>query len=240
MSLTSEQSWNGKTWQDMPGADTDNKKMNFALFRRGLLEVEENEDGKPEIKGQRQAWTQGNAARRSLAARHAAAELRKDQQWSLAPTQEVQEPNHQTESTMRTKKAISERQLALKQRYLKMERPYGFARRVTKLAGCSNATFHALVHDTNSMGDELLDRLERAIEQAQQGTGEAGPVEVAKVRHTAAPATPAAQPMRLVVHPPGGEVTVDMIVEASLRLDAAKREIEDLTLRFAAQKGGHA
>lgn len=27
----------GKTWRDMPGSDNDNKKMNFALFRRGLF-----------------------------------------------------------------------------------------------------------------------------------------------------------------------------------------------------------
>ena len=27
---------NGKTWRDMPGTDESVKKMNFALFRRGL------------------------------------------------------------------------------------------------------------------------------------------------------------------------------------------------------------
>lgn len=32
--------YNGKTWQDMPGSDTLIKRCNFALFRRGLLDLE--------------------------------------------------------------------------------------------------------------------------------------------------------------------------------------------------------
>jgi hypothetical protein len=37
---------NGKTWQDMPGYDPITKRLNFALYRRGLLENhEEEEDG---------------------------------------------------------------------------------------------------------------------------------------------------------------------------------------------------
>jgi len=34
--------WNGKAWEDMPGTDSDNKKLNFVLFRRGLYEWTEN------------------------------------------------------------------------------------------------------------------------------------------------------------------------------------------------------
>lgn len=33
--------WKGKTWRDMPGTDSDNKKLNFVLFRRGLYEIED-------------------------------------------------------------------------------------------------------------------------------------------------------------------------------------------------------
>ena len=29
----------GKTWQDMPGTDIESKRMNFFLFRRGLYEM---------------------------------------------------------------------------------------------------------------------------------------------------------------------------------------------------------
>ena len=34
--------WQGKTWRDMPGTDSDNKKLNFTLFRRGLYKIEED------------------------------------------------------------------------------------------------------------------------------------------------------------------------------------------------------
>ena len=34
--------WQGKTWRDMPGTDSDNKKLNFVLFRRGLYSIEED------------------------------------------------------------------------------------------------------------------------------------------------------------------------------------------------------
>jgi len=35
-----QQTWNGMTWCDMPGQDFMDKSMNFALFRRGKLDVE--------------------------------------------------------------------------------------------------------------------------------------------------------------------------------------------------------
>lgn len=31
---------NGKTWHDMPGADTISKRCNFSLFRRGLIDLD--------------------------------------------------------------------------------------------------------------------------------------------------------------------------------------------------------
>lgn len=34
--------WNGRTWKDMPGASVEDQRLNFALFRRGLLEVVED------------------------------------------------------------------------------------------------------------------------------------------------------------------------------------------------------
>ena len=34
-----QQSWNGKRWEDMPGTGSDIKKLNFFLFRRGMLEI---------------------------------------------------------------------------------------------------------------------------------------------------------------------------------------------------------
>lgn len=36
-----EMSFNGRTWRDMPGACGENKKLNFALFRRGKLHLTE-------------------------------------------------------------------------------------------------------------------------------------------------------------------------------------------------------
>ena len=36
-----EMSWNGRRWQDMPGADYDIKKMNFYLYRTGQLKLED-------------------------------------------------------------------------------------------------------------------------------------------------------------------------------------------------------
>ena len=36
-----EMSFNGYRWRDMPGVNEDEKKVNFALFRRGLLKLEE-------------------------------------------------------------------------------------------------------------------------------------------------------------------------------------------------------
>lgn len=37
-----QMTWNGRTWKDMPGASVEDQRLNFALFRRGLLEVVED------------------------------------------------------------------------------------------------------------------------------------------------------------------------------------------------------
>lgn len=37
-----EMTWNGARWENMPGYDVDSQKLNFALFRRGLLELVQN------------------------------------------------------------------------------------------------------------------------------------------------------------------------------------------------------
>ena len=37
-----QMTWNGRTWKDMPGASVEDQRLNFALFRRGLLAVEED------------------------------------------------------------------------------------------------------------------------------------------------------------------------------------------------------
>lgn len=37
-----DEEWKGKRWRDMPGACDDTRKMNFALFRRGLYSAEES------------------------------------------------------------------------------------------------------------------------------------------------------------------------------------------------------
>jgi len=37
-----QMTWSGRTWKDMPGASVEDQRLNFALFRRGLLEVVED------------------------------------------------------------------------------------------------------------------------------------------------------------------------------------------------------
>jgi len=32
-----DEKWEGRTWQDMPGGQADIQKMNFFLYRRGIL-----------------------------------------------------------------------------------------------------------------------------------------------------------------------------------------------------------
>lgn len=41
-----QQTFQGLTWQDMPGNQTDEQKIKFALFRRGLYKPERDEDGR--------------------------------------------------------------------------------------------------------------------------------------------------------------------------------------------------
>jgi hypothetical protein len=36
-----QDTFNGRTWRDMPGVGEDNKKLNFFLYRRGMLDVED-------------------------------------------------------------------------------------------------------------------------------------------------------------------------------------------------------
>jgi hypothetical protein len=43
-----QQTFNGYTWEQMPGASEEDKKMNFFLYRRGLLDVEEIEHARQE------------------------------------------------------------------------------------------------------------------------------------------------------------------------------------------------
>lgn len=32
-----QEKWKGRTWRDMPGSTFDDKRMNFVLYRRGLI-----------------------------------------------------------------------------------------------------------------------------------------------------------------------------------------------------------
>ena len=36
-----QETFNGRTWRDVPGVGEDNKKLNFFLYRRGMLDVED-------------------------------------------------------------------------------------------------------------------------------------------------------------------------------------------------------
>ncbi len=51
-----EQSWNGKFWNDMPGSTLEDQRINFALWKRGLIQLDEvrveltHPDGEKEIR----------------------------------------------------------------------------------------------------------------------------------------------------------------------------------------------
>lgn len=63
--------WNGCVWSDMPGATEEDQKLNFALFRRGMLELEMDE----ETGEMRSAYQFGNIA--SMGGGQGGAEVRR-------------------------------------------------------------------------------------------------------------------------------------------------------------------
>ena len=48
-----EETWQGKSWTDMPGTENDVKKLNFFLFRRGLYEMPGRRDIRKIMGGKR-------------------------------------------------------------------------------------------------------------------------------------------------------------------------------------------
>ena len=71
---------NGKTWQDMPGSDPILKRLNFALYRRGLLENHEEEDGN--LVYQKHRATGNNSYAHKMRKVREMEEWRKDTSWA--------------------------------------------------------------------------------------------------------------------------------------------------------------
>lgn len=71
---------NGKTWQDMPGNDPILKRLNFALYRRGLLENHEEEDGV--LVYQKHRATGNNSYAHKMRKVREMEEWRKDTSWA--------------------------------------------------------------------------------------------------------------------------------------------------------------
>lgn len=71
---------NGKTWRDMPGNDPILKRLNFALYRRGLLENHEEEDGT--LVYQKHRATGNNSYAHKMRKVREMEEWRKDTSWA--------------------------------------------------------------------------------------------------------------------------------------------------------------
>lgn len=174
-----QQTFCGKTWQDMPGADRERKRMNFALFRRGVISLDDvtiGEDGRSGM--QRHAAGTGNVfgrgseikkrlamARRKITLERLR-EKHEEQTWSMTPRVGVPSASPSASRLPDHMQAlpISERQIELKRRYEALPPRYGRAAELLRVSGLGcNRALYRFLKGSGGMTSRRLDQIARGI-----------------------------------------------------------------------------
>ncbi len=195
-----EDSFIGRTWQQMPGQGPDDKKMNFALFRRGklsLVDVEKWEEGETSSQraSRKYAVTMVAARRVKLALARARSLEEAESQLPIgvryAPEETTSPPppampaienelspesdgheNQSHEETHEMKGEISPRQRDLFRRFddLCAQKPTGFKSRF-----CKRAIVRGYAAQTffkgGALRDDILDRIAEALDDESWQNG---------------------------------------------------------------------
>lgn len=174
----------------MPGATPDDKKMNFSLFRRGKLTLEDiatAEDGRSGIQKKRMQTRHLAIARSIRLANEVRRIDREDGEWHAPPPTitglEAAEPppsrHRPLLPNMKGRKAnpITERQLRLRERFMALEEQVGHGFGVRFAEHCNYKTrsnFRHLVQGTRGLGDAVLDLIEKGLESWPEAKAEGG------------------------------------------------------------------
>lgn len=179
-----EMSFRGRTWRDMPGPYEDEKKLNFFLFRRGLLETEEieveaaadleesqylvREDG---VKVHRQLRGRKKRFGESLALASAGG-LNRARRQRLAREEERGPSDYELRRAEHAR-----RREALKARLLPYRSTWGALRQIAKQAGVNNDRLYELL-DRDTMGPERLVQIETVMDALDAGRWKLQPMKM--------------------------------------------------------------
>jgi len=232
-----EEPFNGRTWQQMPGSGPDEKKMNFALFRRGkltLVDLEKWEDGETSAQKQRRKhWALAGEARKLQALRARAERMELDA--IVIPgsreTGETPETNEPEESeTMST--TTKQKQLLQRFQSIAADKGRGFKGRLAKRVPMSTATA-ATFFGGRPIGDEMVDRIQAALDDdSWQGDGaepNGKPARRRRSQRKERSAPPRAH------RDASAQVTIEELQKALQEHIAAKERFADLAKRYAVQ-----
>lgn len=155
--------FNGRVWQDMPGATVDDKKMNFFFWRRGTLDVEEEtqlaalaDDGIVEV---------GEKKRPRLVAR-----VQKRFGWSNW----AKEPKKAEDELKPRKKELSAEELRVRAKLrLRIQAFYaavkrGGARALCEDTGISVDSMKRIVHDGIGLTEERQVKIAKVLDVLEQ------------------------------------------------------------------------
>lgn len=245
--------FNGKTWQDMPGQNSEDKKLNFSLFRRGqinLADFEVDAGGKTKLQRNFLAGTfsKGN----QLAAMRRRAALR-DQQWTMAPPRPATDETDETVVPKTNEPAKEDepmfegitpetetRNKAIRERFVRLHKPYGFVKRFAASVKVHAPTFYSWISGHNC-GEEILGKIEQGVLAEEHGKGLPAKVLVRRPKSAESVVVHGAPDF---LRPPPSEVvtcvTFEEVQSAFARWDDARKECDRLMRAYVAQGEGRA
>lgn len=163
-----EMEFNGRRWCDMPGSNDDDRKLNFFLYRRGKLDVEEaiveaevSEDYRDEKDGA------AKLPRLVLVAQKRFGKMGTRKTVRAVEAQEAIEARMERE---RARAALNERRARLKRRLLQHHAVYGAQRQISLRAGLDETCVYRFIQEDKGLTAlTKVERLEQALDDLDAG-----------------------------------------------------------------------
>ena len=163
-----EMEFNGRRWCDMPGSNDDDRKLNFFLYRRGKLDVEEaaveaeaSEDYRDEAHGT------ARQPRLVLVAQKRFGKMGMHKRVRAVEAQEAIDARLERE---RARAALNERRARLKRRLLSHQEVYGAQRQISLRAGLDETCVYRFMREDKGLTAlTALERLEQALDELDAG-----------------------------------------------------------------------
>lgn len=158
--------FNGRTWRDMPGATEDDQKMNFFFYRRGQLDVEEEERVAAESEEVREETALPRLRLVSMAQRRFGQMGRR----KTVRAEEQREKIAEMEAKRTARAVVNERRARLKALLLPWCEKLGGIRQIAIQAQMPDTMIRRFVREDHGLvGEVVLSRVEAVMDALERG-----------------------------------------------------------------------